>query len=237
MSDRPKTTVILAMSADGKISDSLRSPLLFGSPADKTHLEQQVAAADAVITGAGTFRVKDTAMRVVDPAKINQREQSGKPPQPVQIVASATGNLPRHIPLFQQPVPRWLLTTRAGAELWYNDSGFDKILVSETPTGSVDWHDAFQQIATLGIKKLAILGGGNLVASLLAEDLIDELWLTVCPLLIGGTNAPTPVDGSGFTTQTAPRLELLEVKTIDAEVFLHYRLRRQSEPAGVKTPA
>ncbi|MCT7960706.1 RibD family protein [Laspinema sp. D1] len=226
MSDRPVTTVVLAMSADGKISDSLRSPLLFGSPADKNHLEQQVAAADAVITGAGTFRVKDKAMRVVDPNRINQREEAGKPPQPVQIVASASGNLPPHLPLFQQPVPRWLVTTPSGAEPWRNHSGFDKILVSETPSGGVDWHNAFQQIATLGIKKLAILGGGNLVASLLAEDLIDELWLTICPLLIGGTNAPTPLDGSGFTTQTAPRLELLEVKTIEAEVFLHYRLRR-----------
>ncbi len=227
MSDRPVTTVVLAMSADGKISDSLRSPLLFGSPADKTHLEQQVAAADAVITGAGTFRVKGTAMRILNPDLMTQRETEGKPPQPVQIVASASGNLDRNIPFFQQPIPRWLLTTPTGAEPWHNHSGFDKILVSQTPSGSVDWHDAFQQLATLGIQKLAILGGGNLVASLLAEDLIDELWLTICPLLIGGSAAPTPVDGSGFSTQTAPRLELLAVKPIDAEVFLHYRLRRQ----------
>jgi 5-amino-6-(5-phosphoribosylamino)uracil reductase len=226
MSDRPVTTVILAMSADGKISDSLRSPLLFGSPADKTHLEQQVAAADAVLSGAGTFRVKGTAMRLLNPDLMVQREQDGKPPQPIQIVASASGNLDLHIPFFRQPIPRWLLTTPTGAESWYNDSGFDKILVSQNPSGGVDWHDAFKQMTTLGIQKLAILGGGNLVASLLAEDLIDELWLTLCPLLIGGTNAPTPVDGNGFSTQTAPRLELLEVKTIDAEVFLHYRLRR-----------
>ncbi|MBO0352218.1 RibD family protein [Phormidium pseudopriestleyi FRX01] len=235
MSDRPLTTVILAMSADGKISDSVRSPILFGSPQDKTHLEQQVAAADAVITGAGTFRVKGTAMRILNPDLMAQREREGKPPQPVQIVASASGNLDRNIPFFQQPISRWLLTTPTGAEPWQNHPGFDKILATQTPSGSVDWHDALQQIANLGIKKLAILGGGNLVASLLAEDLIDELWLTICPLLLGGSAAPTPVDGSGFSTQTAPRLELLEVKTIDAEVFLHYRLRRQQESTSPRS--
>jgi 5-amino-6-(5-phosphoribosylamino)uracil reductase len=62
-----------------------------------------------------------------------------------------------------------------------------------------------------------------LVASLLAADLIDEFWLTVCPLILGGITAPTPVDGAGFSAQLAKHLELLSVETIEQEVFLHYR--------------
>jgi 5-amino-6-(5-phosphoribosylamino)uracil reductase len=88
----------------------------------------------------------------------------------------------------------------------------------------IDWINAFQQLAKLGIQRLAVLGGGELVASLLEVHLIDELWLTICPLIFGGVNAPTPVEGSGFFADVAPRLELLEVINIDQEVFLHYRL-------------
>jgi 5-amino-6-(5-phosphoribosylamino)uracil reductase len=77
----------------------------------------------------------------------------------------------------------------------------------------------------LGIKRLGILGGGELVASLLAADLIDEVWLTVCPLLLGGATAPTPVGGEGFPSKLARRLELLDVETIEQEVYLHYRLQ------------
>jgi 5-amino-6-(5-phosphoribosylamino)uracil reductase len=77
----------------------------------------------------------------------------------------------------------------------------------------------------LGVGRLAILGGGELVASLLKADLVDEFWLTICPLILGGTAAPTPVEGEGFFPQLAPRLELLGVEAIAQEVFLHYRLQ------------
>jgi dihydrofolate reductase len=91
---------------------------------------------------------------------------------------------------------------------------------------SIDWIDALAQLKELGLHKLAILGGGELVASLLAKDLIDEFWLTVCPLILGGATAPTPVEGIGFPAQEARRLELLSVERIEGEIFLHYRLQR-----------
>ena len=50
-------TVILAISADGKIADAVRSPARFGSANDKAHLEQQVAASDAVLFGTALYRL------------------------------------------------------------------------------------------------------------------------------------------------------------------------------------
>ena len=109
------------------------------------------------------------------------------------------------------------------------DSKFDRTLTTKTIEGEIDWIDAFQQLETLGIKHLAILGGGKLVASVLAAGLIDELWLTVCPLILGGVDAPTPVEGKGFLADFAPKLELLAVKQVGGEVFLHYRCDRTLE--------
>lgn len=252
---RPHTTVVLAMSVDGKIADVKRSPARFSSLTDKTHLEQQIAASDAVLFGAGTLRAYSTTMRVSHPQLLEQRKQCSLPPQPVQILASLQANIDPQLRFFHQPVPRWLLTTSVGAKHWQERPEFEKIIVCQTtearakgsegdgevgrnppitsashpltPHSSIDWVVAVQQLADLGVKRLAVLGGGQLVASMLAADLIDEFWLTVCPLILGGASSPTPVEGMGFDTALAPRLELLSVQAKEQEVFLHYRLQRQ----------
>ena len=298
----PHTTVILAMSADGKITDCALTAARFGSANDKSHLEKQVAASDAILFGNGTLRAYGTTLRVISPDLIKQRELQGKPPQPVQIVCSRSREFDPNWRFFQQPVPRWLLTghdadvsnrqdacstinelscgtgilpvlsnrqdacstinelscgtgilpvlsNRQDACSTINElscgtgilpvakrlidnaatSQFDRTLTTKTIDGEIDWIDAFQQLETLGIKRLAILGGGKLVASVLAAGLIDELWLTVCPLILGGVDAPTPVEGKGFLADLAPKLELLAVKQVGGEVFLHYRCDRSLE--------
>ena len=226
--------VVLAMSADGKIADQRRSPARFGSAADKAHLEQQIAHADGVLFGAGTLRAYGTTLPVSSPALLQKRQQQGQPPQPVQIVCSATAQLDPTYRFFSQSVPRWLLTTPTGAQLWANTAAntaaFEHIvsvpLTATEPAMGLDMQDALTQLHAAGLHRLVVAGGGELVASLLAIDAVDELWLTVCPLLLGGQHAPTPIGGSGYLSDAAPRLELLSVAAIAHEVFLHYRLHR-----------
>lgn len=235
---RPYTTVILAMSADGKIADYMRSPARFGSKADKAHLEKQITDSDAVLFGAGTLRAYNTTLIISNLAFLRHRNQLGKPPQPIHITISESGDLDPQVRFFQQPVSRWLISTAKGSQFWQqrqkkfaehqNNSNqlFDKILVFETLSGQIDISGALKHLTNLGINRLAILGGGELVGSMLELDLIDELWLSICPLILGGQTAPTPVDGSGFIASLAPRLGLLSANTIEDEVFLHYRLKR-----------
>jgi 5-amino-6-(5-phosphoribosylamino)uracil reductase len=247
--NRPYTTVVLAMSADGKIADAGRSPARFSSPTDKAHLEQQIAAADAVLFGAGTLRAYGTTIKVSDPELLQQRRQSSLALQPVQILVSLEANIDPQLRFFSQPVPRWLLTTSVGAKCWHGRPEFERIIVCEEKSGvrsqesgvrsqelgvlfprsSIDWTNALQQLASLGVKRLAVLGGGQLVDSMLAADLIDEFWLTVCPLILGGASSPTPVEGMGFDQALAPRLELISLQAKEGEVFLHYRLQRPKD--------
>ncbi len=238
MSDRPHTTVVLAMSADGKIADASRSAARFPSTADKAHLEQQIARADATLFGAGTLRAYGTTLSVTDKGLIEERRSRHQPDQPIQIVCTATSNLDPHYRFFQQPVPRWLITTLEGLQTWKShphqpvpeQNQFDQILINERP---FDWAKIMQDLRTgkaalstrgsrLQIERLVIMGGGELVASLLANNLIDELYLTICPLLIGGKTAPTPAGGLGFTLPKTPQLKLQSSRVAGDEVFLHY---------------
>lgn len=218
------TTVVLAMSADGKIADFLSSPARFASSTDRAHLEKQIAIADGVLFGASTLRAYGTTLGISDPQLLKQRQENNKPLQPIQIVCSRLALIDPNLRFFRQPLPRWLLTTDAGAKHWQGKPEFERVLVQEIAQFGINWQNALQQLAELGLQRLAVLGGGELVASLLTANLIDELWLTVCPLILGGKNAPTPVAGDGFLASLAPRLQLLSVEAIDQEVFLHYRL-------------
>ncbi len=229
----PHTSVVLAMSADGKIADLNHAPARFGSSTDKQHLEERIAAVDAVIFGAGTLRAYGTTLRVSRPDLLKQRQHQGKSSQPVHIVCSRLAHFDPTLAFFRQPVPRWLLTTVTGAEVWQHTDHFERILAMGTD--AIAWKAALLELRALGIERLAVLGGGELVASLLAVDAVDELWLTVCPVILGSKEAPTPVGGWGFPEALAPRLELLSVRSLNHEVFLHYRVRRQNpEMEGVQ---
>jgi 5-amino-6-(5-phosphoribosylamino)uracil reductase len=213
------TTVILAISVDGKIADRSRSAARFGSDADRRHLEQQVSQADAVLFGAATLRAYGTTMSVRDPDLLHQRELRGQPVQPIQIVCSGSGQLDRSMRFFSQPVPRWLLTDHPDD---WGKPEFDRVLKF------ANWPDVWEALKHFGVDRLAVLGGGQLVAGLLAAGLVDELRLTICPLIFGG-NAVSPVAGAGWLESVAPRLNLLECLPVGDEVFLHYQIHPRPE--------
>ena len=228
MNESLHTIVILAMTADGKIADKMYSPARFGSTKDKAHLEERISLVDAVIFGGGTLRAYGTSLPITNSTLIESRKSRHQSWQPIHIVASASGKFDSQLRFFQQSIPRWLLTTKENRELWQNKPFFDRILIGDTLPNSRDfvWQPILAQLRSLGVQKLAILGGGKLVASLLAVDAIDEIWLTVCPIIFGGVAAPTPVTGVGWLQSQGIKLDLLEVKQVDGEVFLHYKIER-----------
>ncbi len=236
MMQRPQTTVILAMSADGKVSDSQRSHAAIGSKEDWDHLERQVALADAVLLGAQTVRASGSAMRVIKPELIQQRRDRSQSEQPIHIICSRSGSLAKTMRFFQQPVPRWLVTTQAGAEPWQGKPQFDQVLVFETSGGAINWEDFFRYCQDANLESIAVLGGGMLIASLLEGGWIDSIWLTICPVLLGGARSPTPFDGIGFSQDLAPRLLLLESHQIGDELFLHYQLKASDNTVSVTSP-
>lgn len=217
------TTAILAMSADGKIADFSRSPARFGSIHDQHHLQKQIAEVDAVLLGNKTLHTYQTSVKITLPHLLELRRNQGKPPQPIHLILAPSGQVNPHLRFFKQDFPHGLLTTEKLSPERAKTIPFEKVIYLQLKENKINWEDAFQQLQVMGIHRLAVLGGGQLVSSLIEAHLINELWLTICPLILGGSGAPTPVDGQGFLAEFAPRLQLLEVEHQDQEVFLHYR--------------
>ncbi|MBN8249897.1 MAG: dihydrofolate reductase family protein, partial [Verrucomicrobia bacterium] len=75
-----------------------------------------------------------------------------------------------------------------------------------------------------GVRRLLVEGGGELNAALFEAGLVDEVHLTLCPLLVGGRTAPTLADGEGIPhLADAARLTLVNRRARGAELFLTYR--------------
>ncbi len=84
----------------------------------------------------------------------------------------------------------------------------------------------------LGFFRLPALleGGPALNAEFFARGLVDEYFLTLGPVVVGGRDTLTPVEGAAVLSAARPRLDLVSAVANPAtgEVYLHYRVLRDS---------
>jgi 5-amino-6-(5-phosphoribosylamino)uracil reductase len=210
------------MSVDGHIADGSRSPHRIGSRADRQHLDRRLADCDAVLMGASTLRAIGYALQIRDQDLLAKRPERFGSRQPVQVIASSSGKLSDEMPFFTEPVSRWLVTLPSNAAAWQDRAGFDRIFTGGND--EVDWREVMGRFAEAGVERICLAGGGDLVASILDQGLVDDIWMTICPVLVGGRGAPTPVDGPDRPLGHLPPVSLVTAEQIDEELFLHYRV-------------
>ena len=221
-----RVTLNYAMSLDGKISSAARGRFRFTSDADRRLMDELRAAHDAVLIGAGTLRAEDPPLQVRDPALREARRRAGLEPGIVNLVLSASLNLPMGGRFFTTPgVRRIVATTEDAREDLVRRIG-PAAEVVRLGRSRVPIEPLLAALESRGITKLLVEGGGEVNAAFLEADRVDEIRATVAPLVIGGRSAPTPVDGEGFLPGATRPFELVECRPVEQEVFLHYRARR-----------
>jgi riboflavin-specific deaminase-like protein len=225
-SDRPFVLINMAMTADGKIATTNRAVSSFGSRRDKTHMLELRATADAVMCGARTVDHSDASLGPGG-AKFRQlRTRRGLAEYNLRIVVSGSGSVNPEAPLFKKRFsPIIVLTTkRAGAQK------LERLRVAADTVEvfgrtEVDLRAALRWLrGKWNVRRLICEGGGELNDAMFRAGLVDELHLTVCPLIFGGRHAPTIATGTGFETlAAAAQLELSSSRRVGDELFLVYR--------------
>lgn len=213
---RPWVRVNFVASADGAATAAGRSAGL-GSAADRKVFGLLRELAEVIVVGAGTARAENyrgarRASRV-----------TGRPP-PIAVV-TATGDLDPDAVLFTDTsVPPLVVTGRAcpaGNRGRLRAAGADLVVldtVRVTPAGLLS------TLAGRGLRRVLCEGGPRLFGDLIAEDSVDELCLTISPVLAGG-DAGRIADGDAGRELRGMRLVGALTET-DALLLRYVRDRR-----------
>ena len=206
-----------AISLDGRINTRERRFTFFGSPRDHARMSRLRSDADAVLVGGATFR------NWPHPSLPDEGDRGRLRTRPWNVVVTRTLDVPLHPEFLGEAAIRPLFLTRAGSV----PSGFPAEVEPWQGDGDLPVPWIVEQLARRGVERLLVEAGGDLLFQFLSADVIDEMHVTLCPLVVGGP-APSLADGEGFDRDRLRELELVSAEVEGDEVFLHYRSRRST---------
>jgi len=227
--NRPEIVANFALTIDGKISTRSHTPSLFTSPADKARLQEIRASADAVLAGRGTVAADSMSMGLSRADLRTRRVAAGKSPVPIRVILSNRGRLDPGWKVFrytQSPLVVFS-TTRMPAATRRAIAPHGELFLFEAE--AVPLAAALRVLrADYDIRRLVCEGGAMLFHSLIDADLVDEIYVTLAPVIFGGRNAPT-VTGLPGPFFTSPReFRVVSQEVVGDECYLHFRRRRKS---------
>ena len=189
--DRPWVSGTMVSSLDGRATLAGTSRAL-GGPQDLQMLLALRRRADALIVGPATVRA----------------EGYGPLPCPAVLV-SRSFELPWEAGLFAAPGQRVLVYTSAEAEA-------PPVAADVEVVARVALPEVLADLRRRGVGRLLCEGGPTVNRALLAEGLLDELFVTLSPV-VSGDDGP-PIVAAGASAQ----LELRSVATADGDLYLRY---------------
>ena len=216
----------MAMTADGKIAPASRRYAPFSSEKDQELLLDLRARADAVMSGARTVNSFPLDLGPGAAKYRRLRLRRGLAEYNLRIIVSGTGSVDPEAEIFRHRFsPIIVLTTERAPRAKIKRLQARADVVKACGDRTVDFKMAVSWLQSeWGVRRLLCEGGGELNAALFEAGLVDELNLTICPIVLGGRAAPTIADGRGFSRLAdAAQLQLRTMRRVGAELFLTYR--------------
>jgi riboflavin-specific deaminase-like protein len=217
---RPFVFLNMVTTADGRAALGGRTEAL-GSEADTLLLTELRALADAVLIGPGTLRAEGYGHLMRNPERLARRRAAGLEPVPTAVILSRSLDLPWDAGLFAAEGQPVLVYTQSDAK---PPDVTASLQVAQTTKRSEPFvAGALADLRQRGVRALLCEGGPTLNRALLAEGVVDELFLTVAPLLAGDADAPRIVEGDDLPAPL--EMELTWILRHEDELYLRYRIR------------
>ena len=196
----PFITVKVAQSLDGKIATKSGDSKWISAGDSRRFVHQLRARADAVMIGANTFRIDDPLLL----------SKTSRGRQPVRIIVGGRSKAS--------------LTARI-----FSDTRESPVMIATPQAGGgkkVNLNRLLKKLAKINIINILVEGGGELIASLVKENLVDRFLVFIAPKIIGGRNAKTAVEGSGIEKiLDALKLKDVSVKRFREDILIEGQVR------------
>ena len=211
----PFVTLKMASSLDGKSAAADGSSRWITGVQARADVQRLRAWADAVAIGSGTALADNPSLTLRDPDYADAHP-------PLRILVDSTGRVPAQGHLFDDAALTLVATTErapqvrmreweaAGAEVLVCDSGTDQ---------RVSLAALVQDLGKRDIQGLLLEGGATLAWGAVAAGILDEIVLYLAPKLVGGTDSPSVLSGTGFASiADALQLDLISAERIGPDL-------------------
>jgi 2,5-diamino-6-(ribosylamino)-4(3H)-pyrimidinone 5'-phosphate reductase len=209
--DKPYVIINCAISVDGKLALPIRKQTKISSREDMDRVYELRSQCDAVIVGVNTILADDPGLVVKKDGKLAER-------QPLRVVLDTKGRTPENAEVLDE---RAKTIIAVGEESTRNWQEVESIVCGKD---KIDLKLLLEELSKRGIKKVLVEGGGEVIWSFLSEKIVDELFVFMGSMVIGGRGSPTLADGKGAqTVEDIIKLDLIESTKMDGGVLFHYK--------------
>ena len=206
----------MVATADGRATLAGRTHGI-SSETDRDLFHALRSQVDAVMVGPATIALERYGPLARRAEVRRRRAELGLAEVPIAVTASRSLELPVDAPLFQDPESRIVVLTNSDREAPPCEA---QLIVERIPGPELDFVEGTARLhSSHGVRAMLHEGGPTLLGALLAPGLVDELFLTVSPMLVGG-GEPSLVEGTAF--ERPHTLDLLSVLMHESFLYLRY---------------
>jgi 2,5-diamino-6-(ribosylamino)-4(3H)-pyrimidinone 5'-phosphate reductase len=210
---KPYVVINCAMSADGKIASPSGKQMRISCDEDIKRMYELRNKCDAILVGINTV--------LTDNPKLTVKEKYVKnPKQPIRLVLDTNCKTPVDS-LVVNDVAKTYIITGKQCDKNYGDN-VEVIVCDTDKDGLINLEKLMGILYNRDIKKLMVEGGGTVIWNFLKSGFVDDFYVYVGPMIIGGKDTPTIAGGNKIDENS--NLKIVETKTIGPGTLLHYRL-------------
>ena len=223
---RPHVTAKWAMTLDGKLASYTGDSYWISGSASRARTHDLRDRVDAILVGANTVRTDNPQLTVRLPPDKRLRERTPRPRPPLRVVLTTHGQLPATLALLQPELARGtcILVGETCSHMQRQrlaDYGADVVPVAIGADGQIDLQSALQVLAQRDIMHILIEGGAKVLGSAFDQHCIDSVAAFIAPKLIGGSDAPSPIEGRGLPMMSqAHPLQNVRMSILDGDVLV-----------------
>ena len=212
--NRPYVTINCAMSADGKIASPSGKQIRISCDEDIKRMYLMRNDNDAVLVGVGTILSDDPKLTVKE---IYVSEVKN----PIRVVLDTHCKTPESALVINKDA-KTLIVTGKKCDKKFSENV--EIIQCETDKdGLIKLEKLLGILLDRGIKTLMVEGGSKIIWNFLKNRLVDEMFVYIGPMIIGGKNTPTLASGEGIEKELIP-LEIVDVQSIGPGILVHYKM-------------
>lgn len=201
----PFVTIKAAMSLDGKIATKSGESIWISGLESRKHVHYLRSINDAVMVGIGTVKKDDPELSV--------RYAEGE--DPLRIIIDPSIEIPKKAKLLEKDPHKTIIICSGDASKEkiekIKKTGAQVIPCPKIKNGRLDLKYALKKLGKRKITSILLEGGGETIAGAVEARVADKAVFFIAPKIIGGKQAPTPVEGEGCENLTQV-VNLIDVK-------------------------